>query len=696
MTFQPSSTLRSPTFMGLILAQITAAFNDQAIHITAFFFASDILIRSAAAMHTLDEKTIVAFVTGCFITPFILFSPLAGQIADKYSKRRTLVAWKLAEVLMMAVGLFGLLLPTLPFFDFLDVTTRYRLAAGIVVGTVFLMGTHSAFFIPAKYGVMPEILKPAALSRGNGLLEGTSFVAQILGTCFGAAMYIALKKRGGGAYVPTDEWIIGAVLLGISLLGAAATLFIAHMPAAAPETRITLNWWTPIARVLRVLHSSRPLLVAVLGIGFLAFMTLFMRQSLLYEGEMKKNLEMVQASLAIPTETKPTPALHESAASTPTRADVPLTGTLAAGATAREKAELRLAVLLAFVGLGIGIGSVLAGILSGKKLELGLVLVGGVLLVVLLLLVAYAQRAQSMLGMSLCLVGIGAATGLYVVPLYTLMQDRAPKSSKGNMVAISNVVNMIFGMVALGAFYLATGAVERVRGLTINPQAYNADSSGLRASYLEQLQTQVLVPSVLFLLAAGMTIAMFFALGRLLPDLVLRSLLWLRSTRKARMRVDGVRNIPMSGPAVIASSAGTFEANIPLLAAADRRIWLATFGDGRRSLLERLAGRSSVVTVSGRDVQQLEWAAAKLVAAMNADQAIGMPIESANGDAAALWARVLASAPAGVPIIPAVTVPATGRHDRLETWVCFGEPVPSTELDVIVAAVRRLETAVAT
>ena len=196
MTFQPSSTLRSPTFFGLILAQITAAFNDQAIHITAFFFASDILTRSAAAIGRIDEKAIVALVTGCFITPFILFSPLAGQLADKYSKRRTLVAWKFAEVGMMAVGLFGLLLPTLSIFDFLDQTTRYRLAAGIVVGTVFLMGTHSAFFVPAKYGVMPEILKPAVLSRGNGVLEGTSFVAQILGTCFGAALYIALKRKG--------------------------------------------------------------------------------------------------------------------------------------------------------------------------------------------------------------------------------------------------------------------------------------------------------------------------------------------------------------------------------------------------------------------------------------------------------------------------------------------------------------------
>jgi MFS family permease len=690
MTFQPSSNLRSSTFLGLILAQITAAFNDQAIHITAFFFASDILIRSSAALGGIDEKTIVALVTGCFIAPFILFSPLAGQLADKYSKRRTLVAWKIAEVAMMAVGTFGLLLPTLSFFGFLDQTTRYRLAAGIVVGTVFLMGTHSAFFIPAKYGVMPEILKPSVLSRGNGVLEGTSFVSQIVGTCFGAMLYIALKRKGeGGPYVPTNEWVIGAVLFGISLLGALATLFIAKMPAAAPETKITLNWWTPIRRVFGVLHQSRPLLVAILGIGFLAFMTLFLRQSLLYEGEMKKNLEMVQAGKVSTKVVQPV----ENGVAAPV---VPLAGALAAGATAHEKAELRLAVLLAFVGLGIGIGSVLAGVLSGRKLELGLVFIGGGLLVVLLLLEAFFQRQQSTWGMSLCLVGIGAATGLYVVPLYTLMQDRAPKSSKGNMVAISNVVNMIFGVVALGAFYLSAGAVERLWGLSITPQAYNANPESLRADYLQQLQSQILVPSVLFLLAAALTVTMFIALGRLLPDLLFRSLLWLRSTRKARLRVDGLKNIPASGPVIIASSAVSFEENLPLLAAVDRRVWAVTFSKRPAEGLERIAMRSSLIPIRPDDDVSMKQAAAKLVSALCSDQAIALPAEHPSVDVSMLWKEVALAASNGVPVIPAAVVGAKGRHDRSETWVCFGEPVPAgTDVVAIAAAVRRLaETSV--
>src|SRR4029078_4676975 len=111
--------------------------------------------------------------------------------------------------------------------------------------------------------------------------------------------------------------------------------------------------------------------------------------------------------------------------------------------------------------------------------------------------------------MSLCLVAIGVAAGLYVVPLYTLMQDRAPKSSKGNMVAISHVVNMILGVAGLGEVYVSAGAVERLWGLTITPQAYNANPESLRGGYLQQLQSQILVPSVFFLLAAVRTIILF-------------------------------------------------------------------------------------------------------------------------------------------------------------------------------------------
>src|SRR5712692_3730918 len=197
MQFQPSETLKSRTYLGLILAQFLAAFNDQAIHIVAIFYAGDLLVRYVGHLGNwrVDEKAIISLVTACFIAPFFFFSPLAGMLADKYSKRSILVLWKVAEVAMMAVALVGFLLPHLSGAGFADSETLAQWSALLVVSVVFLMGTHSAFFVPAKYGVMPEILQPIVLSKGNGFLEGTSFVAQIIGTACGGLLYYEWKSE---------------------------------------------------------------------------------------------------------------------------------------------------------------------------------------------------------------------------------------------------------------------------------------------------------------------------------------------------------------------------------------------------------------------------------------------------------------------------------------------------------------------
>src|SRR6266487_2514393 len=97
LDFQPSSTLKSRSFIGLVLSQFLAAFNDQASHIVAFFYATDMLVRFVGVSH-IDTKVVVSIVTACFITPFFLFSPLAGVLADKYSKRNIIVFWKMVEV----------------------------------------------------------------------------------------------------------------------------------------------------------------------------------------------------------------------------------------------------------------------------------------------------------------------------------------------------------------------------------------------------------------------------------------------------------------------------------------------------------------------------------------------------------------------------------------------------------------------
>src|SRR5260370_36286688 len=180
MAFQPSDSLRNRTFIGLIVAQFLAGFNDQAIHASAMFYPIH--------QGILTEAQAISLMPILFYAPWAIFCPLAGYLADRFSKRQALVIWKVAEVGIALVALAGSYLGSFHKEDFGE------LGAWMVMSTVFLMGTHAAFFAPAKYGAMPEILQPHVLSRGNGILESTTFLAAILGTVSGGLLSFAFRQ----------------------------------------------------------------------------------------------------------------------------------------------------------------------------------------------------------------------------------------------------------------------------------------------------------------------------------------------------------------------------------------------------------------------------------------------------------------------------------------------------------------------
>src|SRR3954447_5228708 len=134
-SFQPAGNLRSRTFLGLLVAQFLAAFNDQAIHASAMFFAIN--------QQALDSGPAITLMPILFYAPWALFCTLAGYLADKYSKRNSLVFWKVAEVAITLIALAGF---------WLGRNDEPVLGPALVLSTVFLMGMHSAFFVPAKYG----------------------------------------------------------------------------------------------------------------------------------------------------------------------------------------------------------------------------------------------------------------------------------------------------------------------------------------------------------------------------------------------------------------------------------------------------------------------------------------------------------------------------------------------------------------
>src|SRR5688572_9725117 len=145
---------------------------------------------------------------GLFILPFVLFSGMAGQLADRYDKTLVLKCVKAFEILIMIVAGVGFATQSIE----------------VLLTVLFMMGVHSTFFAPAKYGLLPEVLTEKELVGGNALVETGTFLAILLGTL--AAGILAAHGHLG---------VITATLVGIAVLGFAFSLGIPQLKPAAPK-----------------------------------------------------------------------------------------------------------------------------------------------------------------------------------------------------------------------------------------------------------------------------------------------------------------------------------------------------------------------------------------------------------------------------------------------------------------------------
>jgi MFS family permease len=677
---QPADSLRNRTFLGLLAAQFLAAFNDQAIHASAMFFAIN--------TNALNEAQAISLMPILFYAPWAVFCTLAGYLADRYSKRASLVGWKIAEVGITLVALAGFWLGT------------HGQAAGawLELSTVFLMGTHSAFFVPAKYGAMPEILSPHMLSRGNGVLESLSFLAVILGTVFGGI----LSQVFGG-----QEYWIGVVLVVLAVVGALASLLIRPLPAANPTRPFPPYLYRPLWDNVRMLLRSRPLAVAVVGIAFFTFLVAFMRATVYMHGE----------------------------------SHVP------------RWSESHISLVVGMVALGIGLGSPLVGFLSGGKVELGLVPVGAVgMIVATAIAAAFLGVIQALVA---CIIAIGFFTGFYIVPLFTLLQHRAPKTSKGDAVATSNFINVTGAIVASLLFFVLVWAAQQVGLAPELPQQekwhgvlrevqylhgrphrvvirnaslriLQATDEGPKPAVIEVDENDLIdafstglkvgekvvetryklggvthhrlrragepqrpvydnsrLPRLLFAGAGLMTLLTLLLLWRLLPDLFLRSRLWLYVYRRCRLEVAGINHVSGDGPVILATNAADAGSCLQVLAATDRTTRLllppAAPDEVVGGWLLAWAGRLGLGRLGEEPTRaDLEKAAERAEAALARGEAVAL---SLGGGAPGRVAEQLLENLGRewpVPVVPvwhAVMPTAGGRH-RPRAWVVAGEPLP--------------------
>jgi acyl-[acyl-carrier-protein]-phospholipid O-acyltransferase/long-chain-fatty-acid--[acyl-carrier-protein] ligase len=225
-----------PSFWGMTVTQFLGAFNDNLFK-QIVMFLSVITIGAAAIVEQVPRgaapqanvasgeapladapaaKSKVEDRQGTadmiFGIPFLLVTGYAGFLADRYGKRSIIIWCKVAEVFIMAAG-------AVAFYFYVP----GNLAFLYIV--LFLMGTHSGFFGPAKYGILPEMLRPSDLPRANGFILMTTFLSIILGGVVAGV----LKE-----YFETQLWLASVACISIALVGTISSLWVRRLPAANP------------------------------------------------------------------------------------------------------------------------------------------------------------------------------------------------------------------------------------------------------------------------------------------------------------------------------------------------------------------------------------------------------------------------------------------------------------------------------
>ena len=440
-------------FWPLFWTQFFGALNDN-----LFKLALVTIVLTQAESYTLwglDVKALVILSTGLFILPFFLFSTTAGQLADKYDKARLIRYIKLLEISIMSLATVGFLTQNI----------------GFLVLILFLMGTQSTLFGPLKYSILPQHLPDEALVAANGLIEMATFLAILIGTIFGGVLVLI---------TPGGATIISIVVLTVAVTG---WMFSRKIPDAAPNspaTKIHLNFVAETFRQLAHARHNRDVFIAVIAISWFWY------------------FGATILTLLPPISSEQTPALpgaNVALALLPTIVNDLFGLFPSPGNNSFRGSAYVYTVLLTFLSLGIGTGSVLCDKLVGK-LKTGnfLVPIGAVGLAVFGIDFYFAATHMVAISPDLIdhivltdsatlagtapeilnfhpaasqfvtvssflssftawrilfdLTFFGISAGFYIVPLYVMLQQRSDVQHRSRMIAINNIMNALFIVVS--------------------------------------------------------------------------------------------------------------------------------------------------------------------------------------------------------------------------------------------------------
>jgi MFS family permease len=229
--------LTSRRFGPLFATQFLSAFNDNALKNALVLM----IAYRAENVGAWGAGLLIPLAGGLFILPFFLCSATAGEIADASDKARVIRLIKLVEIAVMLIA----------------AAATIAGSVGWLLALLLAMGVQAAFFGPLKYAILPDLLAPEELLLGNALVEAGTFLAILLGTI--AGMLIAGHH---GAVT------VSALIVAIALVAWAASLLIPPTRPAAERKRLDWNLGTATARLLRAAAREPVPFRAMLGISW--------------------------------------------------------------------------------------------------------------------------------------------------------------------------------------------------------------------------------------------------------------------------------------------------------------------------------------------------------------------------------------------------------------------------------------------
>lgn len=556
-------------FAPFFITQTLGAFNDN-----VFKQALVILITVKAIGLSDEERSLWANVASAlFILPYFLFSATAGQWAEKFEKARSIRRIKLLEIFIAVLAAVGFWLNSLPF----------------LLGVLFLLGAQSTLFGPIKYAILPQALKPEELTGGNGLVEMGTFMAILVGTLFGGFL-IAEFEQGA--------WYASLAVIGIAVVGYFAARGVPDAPATAPELVIERNPFKATVDTLRTLKGQRAVLNSVLGVSwFFFFGALFLAQLPNYA------LKILGGDPTV------------------------------------------ISLLLTLFSLGIGVGSLLCEKLSRRTVEIGLVPLGAIGMTAFGIDLYFAQpvaaavaapldwwaflQGQGNWRVALDLALIGLFGGFFIVPLFALIQQRAPREQLSRVIAANNILNAAFIVVAAGLAVVLLNVAD------------------------------VSIPQ-LFLLTAVLNAVVAIYIFSLVPEFLMRFMVWLLTLAMYRIDVRGVEeNIPDEGPAlVVCNHVGYMDALI-LAGAIPRPVKFVTYYKiYRLPIMNWVFRAAGAIPIAGskEDPELMRRAFERIDEALAAGEIVGIFPEgglTSDGDVATFRPgveKILATR--AVPVVP--------------------------------------------